>query len=115
MPTPLLIVGSGGFARETLELVSVINDRAPTWRVVGVLDDDETLTGTCVHGVEVIGTSECVHDHPGALVVPCVASPRRPDGRLALTQRLALPPERTRRSCTPPRWWPVRPPSATAP
>jgi len=92
--TPLLIVGAGGFARETLELVAAINDRAPAWRVVGVLDDDEDLAGRRLHGVAIIGPAAAAHDHPEALVTACVASPRNPRGRLALTDRLALAPER---------------------
>jgi sugar O-acyltransferase (sialic acid O-acetyltransferase NeuD family) len=94
MPEPLLIVGSGGLARETLELVCAINERTPTWDVVGILDDDPRTHGTRVHGIEVIGTSEAVHEQPSARVVACVASPGNPTGRLRLTRRLDLPPER---------------------
>ena len=38
-PKPLLIVGGGGFARETLELVRAVNG-GPAWHVAGILDDD---------------------------------------------------------------------------
>ncbi|HET9738541.1 MAG TPA: NeuD/PglB/VioB family sugar acetyltransferase [Solirubrobacteraceae bacterium] len=91
---PLLLVGAGGFARETLELVQAINRAIPTWDVVGVLDDDAGTHGRRIHGVEVIGPSAAVHDHPDALVTACVASPDDPLRRLALVSRLALPPER---------------------
>lgn len=40
MSLNLVIVGCGGFGREVLEIVSAINQRAPTWHVAGVLDDD---------------------------------------------------------------------------
>jgi sugar O-acyltransferase (sialic acid O-acetyltransferase NeuD family) len=93
-PTPLLLVGGGGLARETLELVRAVNAVAPTWRVVGLLDDDPSMHGRRVHDATIIGPSEAVHDHPDALVTACVASPRNPTGRLALTARLGLAAER---------------------
>jgi sugar O-acyltransferase (sialic acid O-acetyltransferase NeuD family) len=93
-PTPLLLVGAGGFARETLELVRAINRLSPVWEVRGVLDDDPGRHGSDLHGVGILGPSEAVHDHPDALVAACVASPSDPMRRLALVSRLALPPER---------------------
>ena len=91
---PLLLIGAGGFARETLELVDAVNRVAPTWNVVGLLDDDAGIHGRRIHGVEVIGPPAVVHEHPGALVAACVASPDEPLRRLALVARLALPAER---------------------
>lgn len=91
---PLLLVGAGGFARETLELIRAVNRAEPKWDVIGLLDDDPGLRGSAIHGVEVIGPSEVVHDHPHAAVVACVASPDDPMRRLALVSRLDLPPER---------------------
>jgi sugar O-acyltransferase (sialic acid O-acetyltransferase NeuD family) len=88
---PLLIVGGGGFARETLELVHAAG---PAWHVVGGLDDDPAMLGREVGGAEVIGPTVAVHDHPDALVALCVASPGNPGGRLALAERLGLAPER---------------------
>jgi sugar O-acyltransferase (sialic acid O-acetyltransferase NeuD family) len=93
-PTPLLLVGAGGFARETLELVRSLNRLEPAWDVVGVLDDDPARHGSELHGVPVLGPSEAVHDQPQALVVACVASPTDPLRRLALVSRLGLAPER---------------------
>lgn len=93
-PRRLLLLGAGGFARETLELVRAINRPAPTWQVVGLLDDDPRLHGSMIHGVSVIGPTEAVHDHPGAFVTASVASPADPMRRLALVSRLGLPAER---------------------
>ena len=91
---PLLIVGAGGFARETLELVAAINRLTPTWRVLGLLDDDPRLRGTQVLGFEVLGPCAALHEHPDALVSACVASPNDPLRRLELVSRLGLPSER---------------------
>ena len=91
---PLLLVGTGGFARETLELVNALNRVEPTWHVVGMLDDDPATHGRDVLGFAVVGPSAAVHDHPDALVAACVASPDDPMRRLALVARLDLPAER---------------------
>jgi sugar O-acyltransferase (sialic acid O-acetyltransferase NeuD family) len=96
-PTPLLLVGAGGFARETLELVRAVNRASPgtpAWEVLGFLDDDPARHGSEVSGLRVLGASSAVHDRPDALVVACVASPADPLRRLGLVSRLALPPER---------------------
>ena len=90
----LLLVGAGGLARETLELVRAINRLKPAWRVVGLLDDDPGLHGRPVHGVPVIGPAAAVHDYPDASVIACVASPDEPMRRLDLVSRLGLAPER---------------------
>lgn len=37
--TPIVIVGAGGFGRETLDVIEAINAIEPTWDVLGVLDD----------------------------------------------------------------------------
>jgi sugar O-acyltransferase (sialic acid O-acetyltransferase NeuD family) len=93
-PTPLLLVGAGGFARETLELVRAVNRRSPEWEVLGFLDDDPSRHGTQVNGLPVVGPTEAAHDHPEARVVACVASPSDPPRRLRLVSRLGLPAER---------------------
>jgi len=92
--TPLLLIGGGGFARETLELVRAINRAAPTWDVLGLLDDDAEMHGRRIGGVEVLGPSTAAHDHRDALVAACVASPDDPLRRLRLVARLGLPAER---------------------
>lgn len=52
---PLVVVGAGGFGREVLEIVAAINAVAPTWDVVGVLDDDASDTRRAA--VAVLGTT----------------------------------------------------------
>ena len=93
-PRPLLLVGGGGLARESLELIRAVNDVAPTWSVLGVLDDNPELHGRLIHGVPVLGPSKAVLEHPDASVLASVASPDDPLRRLRLVARLELPPER---------------------
>lgn len=93
----LLIVGAGGFARETAQAVrdTVAADRergrAPRWRLAGHLDDDPALHGQDADGVPVLGGSDLVHRLPDARVVVCVGSPRDYAVRARLVRRLALP------------------------
>lgn len=96
----LLVVGAGGFARETAQAVRDAaaadreRGRAPRWRLAGHLDDDPALHGRDVDGVPVLGGSDLVHRRPGARVVVCVGSPRDYAVRARLVRRLALPEDR---------------------
>jgi len=85
---PLLIVGAGGFARETVEAIRAINAIEPTWRLLGLLDDDPGRHGNVVAGVPVIGPLELVHSEPRASVVLTTG---RPDNYVSPT-----PPSSTR-------------------
>ena len=67
---------------------------APTWDLLGLLDDDPARHGDVVGGVEVLGGSELVHERPDAFVNACVASPTDPPRRLRLVARLGLAQER---------------------
>jgi sugar O-acyltransferase (sialic acid O-acetyltransferase NeuD family) len=93
-PKPILLIGAGGFARETLELLRAINSVDKAWNVIGVLDDDRRLHGEEIQGVTVIGPPQAVQDHQKAMVVASVASPQDPLRRLRLVERLGLPAER---------------------
>ncbi|MFE0602917.1 NeuD/PglB/VioB family sugar acetyltransferase [Streptomyces sp. NPDC058892] len=96
----LLVVGAGGFARETAQAVRDVaaadaaSGRAPRWRLAGHLDDDPALHGREVDGVPVPGGCELVHALPAARVVVCVGSPRDYAVRARLVRRLGLPGER---------------------
>lgn len=91
--TELLIVGAGGFARETAAAVAAVNDAtADTFKLLGFLDDDPALTGTTRSGVPILGTVAAgVADRPTAKVVVCVGNPRNYAAREAIVARLGLP------------------------
>ena len=91
---PLVLLGAGGFARETLELVAAVNRIAPRWCVVGLLDDDPALRGSQIGGVPVLGPVDEANERVTARVAACVASPADPFRRLRLVDRLAVAPER---------------------
>lgn len=93
-PEPLLIVGAGGFARETARAVADINRVAPRWDLLGHLDDDPATHGTKVGGLPVLGPVDSLADHPHARVVVCTGSPRAWWSRHQIVVRLGLEPSR---------------------
>ena len=52
----LVIIGAGGFGRETYALVEEINEANPTWNFIGFIADDSD--GPSPEGLEVIGNVE---------------------------------------------------------
>ena len=89
-PRPLLLVGAGGLAREAVAAVHAVNEASPTWRILGILDDDPGRHGRVVAGIPVLGPPEIAYDHPDAAVVLCTASPRDRSSRYRLCHRLGL-------------------------
>ncbi len=90
----LVIVGAGGFARETAAAAAAANRIRPTWRVLGFVDDDPALHGTSRAGLPILGGVDVVADLPQAGVVVCVGNPRDYVSRRRLVRRLDLPAER---------------------
>jgi len=94
---PLVLLGSGGFGRETAEVVRAINaacaDR-PRWELAGFLDDDPVRWGTVVAGTEVLGGLDELASLPDARVVICTGHPGNFTSKRRIVERLALAPER---------------------
>jgi len=55
LSSELVIIGAGGFGRETAALVETINETSATWLLRGFLDDDASLHGTQIMGYPVHG------------------------------------------------------------
>ena len=90
-PRPLLLVGSGGLAREVLATVRAGDG---PWTVAGFLDDNPERHGLVIDAVPVLGPVDSIADHPDADVVLCTASTRNQGSRKLIAARLGLPPER---------------------
>jgi sugar O-acyltransferase (sialic acid O-acetyltransferase NeuD family) len=86
----LLLIGAGGFARETAEAVRAVNAAQPTWELLGFLDDDPLRRGTLVDGLPVLAGIDAVHDHPEAQVVICTGRPTNYVSRPLIAERLGL-------------------------
>jgi sugar O-acyltransferase (sialic acid O-acetyltransferase NeuD family) len=91
---PLLVIGSGGFGRETVEAVRAVNRERPTWDLLGFLDDDRVLHGTMIDGVPVVGSIDDASRFPGAEVVVCTGHPGNYLSRKRIVERLGLSPTR---------------------
>lgn len=92
---PLLLVGAGGFARETVQLLRAHPGAGPdgaAYQVVGFLDDDERRLGSVVDGTPVVGTSALAAEHAdrGGAVLVCVGRPTAPGLRRDVVTRLGL-------------------------
>jgi sugar O-acyltransferase (sialic acid O-acetyltransferase NeuD family) len=81
----LVIVGAGGFARETAAAAS-----AAGWRVLGFLDDNPLLHGTIRSGLPILGEVTAALDMPEVAVVVCVGNPRNYTARRQIVERLDL-------------------------
>jgi sugar O-acyltransferase (sialic acid O-acetyltransferase NeuD family) len=93
--TPLLIVGAGGFGRETAAAVHSINSVQPRWDLVGLLDDDPKLLGREFEGARVLGPVDAgIAANPSARVVVCTGHPQDYFSRFAIVRRLRLAPDR---------------------
>jgi len=92
---PLLVVGAGGFGRETAAAVHAINAIRPQWTLLGFVDDDPTLVGQQLEGATVLGPiEEEITARPAAKVVVCTGGPGNYFTRMAIVRRLRLPPDR---------------------
>jgi sugar O-acyltransferase (sialic acid O-acetyltransferase NeuD family) len=90
----LVVVGAGGFGRETAEAVRALNAAGARWRLAGYLDDEPARHGMVIDGVPVLGGTEELQNMPDASVVVCTARPGDYGSRPRIVDRLALPPER---------------------
>jgi sugar O-acyltransferase (sialic acid O-acetyltransferase NeuD family) len=93
----IVLVGSGGFGRETAELIRAINAAGtdgPRWDLLGFLDDEPACWGSSVSGTAVLGALDRLDGLPEARVVVCTGHPGNFASRRRIVERLALEPER---------------------
>src|SRR5690348_7832372 len=72
---PLLIYGSGGFAREVAWLVRSMTNGAQPYHVAAFIDDDARKLGTTVHGIPVINVDDAAADYAHARYVVAAGDP----------------------------------------
>jgi sugar O-acyltransferase (sialic acid O-acetyltransferase NeuD family) len=97
---PLVLVGSGGFGRETAEVVRAINAEHEAggggahWNLLGFLDDDPARWGADISGTSVLGAIDSVAERSAAAVVVCTGHPGDFASKRRIVERLGLPRER---------------------
>ena len=65
----IILYGSGGMAREVVELIEDINKIEPRWNIRGYIDD---IKGNCeevIHGYRILGTGEILKDLSGTTCI----------------------------------------------
>lgn len=88
--TDVVIIGAGGFGRETHQLIQSL----PEYQPVGFLDDDPRLHGTVVSGLPVLGPIEWVKQHTEPKVVVTIGNPHAFDVRRTIVEMLELDEDR---------------------
>lgn len=72
----LVIYGAGGFAREVALLIDQINDKEPTWNLLGYIDDDTSNINKVLNGYPVLGNINWIRNNGKEInVVLGVGSP----------------------------------------
>ena len=90
----LVIVGAGGFGRETAQAVHALNECGAAWRLLGYLDDDPARHGMAIDGTVVLGGRGEIRHLPDTSVVVCTGRPDDYMSRPRIVGELGLPLER---------------------
>ena len=90
----LVLVGSGGFGRETAEAVRASVLAGIPWRLLGFVDDDPARVGEVIDGTPVIGGREELKRLPDARIVVCTGRPDNYVIRPRIVNELGCPAER---------------------
>ncbi|OPZ81349.1 MAG: putative acetyltransferase EpsM [bacterium ADurb.Bin429] len=91
---PLLILGAGATAVDILDIVAAINDRAPVYECLGMLDDNPARHGASNHGVPILGPLALAADYSDALLVSALGSPGNFWKRAGILAALDFPRDR---------------------
>lgn len=75
---PLYVIGSGGQARETVQLIKDINHSRPEWKIVGYVDERLEQHGKIINGYPVIGDIHTLREHmpPDGWIVCGIGYPK---------------------------------------
>lgn len=86
----LVILGASGLAKETIELVRLLDDLD----IVGILDDSTEKQGSSLLGVPVVGSIEAHTSFPDVKFINCIAGATSLGSRLGVCRRMLVDNER---------------------
>ena len=72
----IAVYGGGGFGREAAWLIEACNEAEPRFDLVGFIDDDPSLHGSVVNGLQVFSLEDAAKRFPDALLVAATGSGR---------------------------------------
>lgn len=91
----LVLLGAGGTARESVDLVAAMIQAGSRLRIVAALDDDVSLTGTKIQGIEITGPLADARLYPpDTRFIDTLGSPRNYSHRPAIISGLGIPDDR---------------------
>lgn len=85
----IAIFGAGGFGREVACLLRIINEKEPTWNLIGFLDDNAALHGTSNEYGKVLGGMDWLNARTEPLSVAIVVG--NPDAVRSIAGRITNP------------------------
>ncbi|MFC6040242.1 acetyltransferase [Paenisporosarcina macmurdoensis] len=71
----IVIIGSGGFAREVAHLIEDINEKKQEWNLLGFLDENREHQGQTINELPVLGGMEWLEQRETISVVLGIGSP----------------------------------------
>jgi len=94
MHEKILLFPFGGNAREALTVIADINKDKETWDVLGFIDDNESLRGREIQGVEVLGGRDILGRYGDAKVLAVPGNPSEYLQRRKIIDELQFFPQR---------------------
>ena len=73
----LIIIGASGFGREVAWLVERINQKNPTWNLLGFIDDNDDIQGNIINGYKVLDKTESIANYGDTYFVCAVGASKR--------------------------------------
>lgn len=70
----IYIIGAGGFAREVAWLIEDINEKNPTWEIMGFIDENEENIGKEINGYKVVGDLEYLNNQEKSYVTIAIGT-----------------------------------------
>lgn len=73
----LIIYGSGGLAKEVIQLINDINSIKQEWNILGFIDDTRPDFNKPICGYRILGSSEVLKDYNSYNIVLAIGDPKK--------------------------------------
>jgi sugar O-acyltransferase (sialic acid O-acetyltransferase NeuD family) len=83
----IVIIGAGGFGREVADTIRAINKIEKKYELFGFADDDKSLKGSILNGLEVIGCEQELAVLAESKIIYAVAAVGSPKAKKAIVER----------------------------
>jgi len=90
----LIILGAGGTAFDLIDIAHAMNKIAPTWEIIGYLDDNLNLQDKIIYGYPVLGIIPDSRNFPDAYFASSIGDAYRPRLRKLVREKVPFPNDR---------------------